>query len=61
MAHWPIGGKNGSLQFLSRQGPPVFYIHVNNTNPILHDDSAEQRAVAAAGITIAHDGLEVNL
>ena len=60
MAHWPIGGPNGSLQFLSRQGAPAIYIHVNNTNPILHEDSAERRAVAAAGIVIAEDGLEVN-
>jgi pyrroloquinoline quinone biosynthesis protein B len=61
MAHWPIGGPDGSLQLLSRQGPPAIYIHVNNTNPILHDDSAEQRAVIAAGVAIAHDGLELNL
>ena len=62
MAHWPIGGPEGSLQFLSRiESLMTFYIHINNTNPILHDDSAEQRAVIAAGVAIAHDGLELNL
>ena len=61
MAHWPIGGPNGSLPFLSRPGRIAIYIHINNTNPILHEDSAERRAVIAAGVTIAHDGLELDL
>jgi pyrroloquinoline quinone biosynthesis protein B len=61
MAHWPIGGPKGSLQLVSRPGRRAIYIHVNNTNPILHDDSAERRAVTAAGIEVAHDGLELEL
>jgi pyrroloquinoline quinone biosynthesis protein B len=63
MAHWPIGGPEGSLGFLRRaaRGPLSFYIHVNNTNPILHEDSPERRAVAAAGVEVAHDGLELDL
>ena len=32
------------VQLLSRPGRRAIYIHVNNTNPILHDDSAERRA-----------------
>ena len=39
----------------------AIYIHINNTNPILHEDSAERRAVVDAGIEIAHDGLELEL
>jgi len=61
MAHWPIGGPGGSLEFLSRPGRTTIYIHINNTNPILHEDSKERRAVADAGIEIAHDGLELDL
>jgi pyrroloquinoline quinone biosynthesis protein B len=63
MAHWPVGGPAGSLRFLSRSigGARGIYIHVNNTNPILIDDSAERRAVAAAGIEVAQDGLEIDL
>jgi pyrroloquinoline quinone biosynthesis protein B len=63
MAHWPIGGPDGSLSFLSRatKGAWSYFIHVNNTNPILHEDSAERKAVAAAGVEVAHDGLELNL
>ena len=65
MAHWPIGGAEGSLRFLGRkiltsQGA-VLYIHVNNTNPILLEDSAERRAVEAANIRVAHDGWEIDL
>ncbi len=43
--------------------PPgrTIYIHVNNTNPILREDSPERRAVESAGVEVAHDGLELEL
>ena len=34
------------------------YIHINNTNPILMKDSAQRKAVEAAGLTVGWDGLE---
>jgi pyrroloquinoline quinone biosynthesis protein B len=37
------------------------YIHINNTNPILLDDSPERAAVARSGWEVAHDGMEVSL
>jgi pyrroloquinoline quinone biosynthesis protein B len=61
MAHWPIGGSSGSLDFLSRPGRAAIYIHINNTNPILHEDSKERRAVTDAGIQIAFDGLDLDI
>jgi pyrroloquinoline quinone biosynthesis protein B len=61
MAHWQIGGPQGSLPFASRLAGRTFYIHVNNTNPILIEDSPERRAVNDAGIQVAHDGLELDL
>ncbi len=62
MAHWPIGGETGSLARLAQlKGPRKFYSHLNNTNPILVEDSAERRAVEAAGVSVAHDGLELSL
>jgi len=63
MAHWPIGGPEGSLRFLgaATKSSWSFYIHVNNTNPILHEDSPERRAVEELGVKVAHDGLELNL
>jgi pyrroloquinoline quinone biosynthesis protein B len=62
MAHLPIGGPTGSLAQLAgtRAGRRV-YIHINNTNPILRDDSPERAAVAAAGWEVAWDGMEVVL
>ena len=61
MAHWPIGGAEGSLAFLARQRGAEILIHVNNTNPILREDSAERRALAAAGVEVAEDGMELEL
>jgi pyrroloquinoline quinone biosynthesis protein B len=62
MAHLPIGGDGGSLATLAGvRTPRRIYIHINNTNPILRDDSPEQRAVEAAGWEVARDGMEVTL
>ena len=62
MAHLPVGGPGGSLAGLAdhRAGRRI-YIHVNNTNPILRDDSPERAAVEAQGWTVAHDGMEIEL
>jgi len=62
MAHLPVGGPGGSLAALAdhRTGRRI-YIHVNNTNPILREDSPERAAVEAEGWTVAHDGLEIAL
>jgi pyrroloquinoline quinone biosynthesis protein B len=62
MAHWPIGGPEGSLKFLtSLPRARRIYIHINNTNPILREDSAERAAVHAAGVEVAFDGMELSL
>jgi pyrroloquinoline quinone biosynthesis protein B len=62
MGHLPIAGPHGSLAQLA--GLPVertVYIHVNNTNPILLDDSPERRMLAERGMDVAVDGLEVKV
>jgi pyrroloquinoline quinone biosynthesis protein B len=62
MAHWPIGGERGSLGFLAAlPAPHRVYIHVNNTNPVLRDDSSERAAVEARGVSVAFDGMELTL
>jgi len=62
MAHLPIGGPGGSLAALAGLGARRrIFIHVNNTNPILREDSAEAAAVLAAGWEIAEDGMEIEL
>jgi pyrroloquinoline quinone biosynthesis protein B len=62
MAHLPVGGERGSLTALRglSAGRRV-YIHINNTNPLLCDDSTERKEAEAAGWEIAFDGMEVTL
>lgn len=60
MAHLPISGDHGSLAGLSRATRARrIYTHVNNTNPILLEDTPERYAVEAAGWEVASDGMEV--
>ena len=62
MGHLPIDGPGGSLEILS--GLPIerkIYIHINNTNPILLEDSAERRIVEEHGMEVAMDGLELQI
>jgi pyrroloquinoline quinone biosynthesis protein B len=62
MAHLPVGGPGGSLRALD--GLPArrrVYIHLNNTNPLLRDDSPERAAARAAGWEIAEDGMDIAL
>ena len=62
MGHLPISGPDGSLaQLASLRRPRKVYIHINNTNPILDEDSAQHRQVRDAGWEIAEDGMEVML
>jgi pyrroloquinoline quinone biosynthesis protein B len=62
MGHLPIGGTGGSLEQL--RGLPIertIYIHMNNTNPVLLEDSPERRMVTDRGVEVAVDGLEVKV
>jgi len=61
MGHMPIDGADGSIQALSGLGKRRIYIHINNTNPILIDGSAERGRVESAGWEVAADGLEISL
>ncbi len=59
MGHLPVGGPTGSLSRIA--GLPArhkIYVHVNNTNPLLVDDSPQRRAVEAAGMSVGYDGME---
>jgi pyrroloquinoline quinone biosynthesis protein B len=60
MGHWPLDGPDGSLRVLaSIRAARRILIHINNTNPILDEQSRERRCVEAAGIEVAYDGMEV--
>ncbi len=62
IGHLAQSGSDGMLAHLARlENPRKVLIHINNTNPILDEDSAERRAVAEAGIEVAFDGMEIDL
>ena len=39
----------------------TYYVHMNNTNPILDHDSNEMARLAAVGVGVAFDGMELTL
>jgi pyrroloquinoline quinone biosynthesis protein B len=62
MGHLPIGGPGGSLEQLSPL--PIerkVYIHINNTNPVLLEDSPERHIAGQHGMEIAVDGLDLQI
>ncbi|MFZ0089734.1 MAG: pyrroloquinoline quinone biosynthesis protein PqqB [Solirubrobacteraceae bacterium] len=62
MGHVALSGPGGTLEALARlPRPRKILIHINNTNPILIDDSPERAAVLRAGVEVAYDGLEIEL
>jgi pyrroloquinoline quinone biosynthesis protein B len=62
MGHLPLSGPGGTLEVLARlERPRKALVHINNTNPILLDDSPERKAVLRAGVEVAYDGLEIEL
>ena len=62
MGHIPISGEGGTLEWLGALGDiKRTYIHINNTNPILDEESDEHARVSAAGFALTHDGQEFEL
>jgi pyrroloquinoline quinone biosynthesis protein B len=62
MGHLPIAGPDGSLAQLAPL--PIerkIYIHINNTNPILLEDSPERQEAECRGLEVAVDGLELKV
>jgi len=62
MGHMSVSGTNGTIAVFQRidVGRKVL-LHINNSNPILLDDSPERAAVEAAGWEVAYDGMEIRL
>jgi pyrroloquinoline quinone biosynthesis protein B len=62
IGHLPLSGTDGLLSRFPKDalGRKIL-IHINNTNPILDEDSAEHRAVLEAGFEIAYDGMDIVL
>jgi pyrroloquinoline quinone biosynthesis protein B len=62
MDHTPISGPEGSLLAL-RPLPcrQKVYTHINNSNPILLEDSPERIEVQAAGLVVGDDGMRFEI
>ncbi len=62
MGHVAMSGESGSLQRLASCAiGRKIYVHINNTNPVLIEDSPQRAAVERAGWDVAFDGMEICL
>ncbi len=62
MGHLPQSGDEGMLHWLSKiPGPRKILIHINNTNPILIENSPERKLVEETGVEVAYDGMAFDL
>jgi pyrroloquinoline quinone biosynthesis protein B len=61
MGHMPLDGKDGTVAALAGLKARRILTHINNTNPILVEGSAERRKVEQAGFEVARDGMEIVL
>ena len=62
IGHLPQSGAGGMIEILKPlKASRKILIHINNTNPILDEDSDERRQLAGAGIEVAYDGMDFKL
>ena len=62
MGHMSIGEKDGTLaKFSDINIQQKIFIHINNTNPVLIENSPERKMVEEAGWTVAWDGETIEL
>lgn len=63
IGHIPLSRPDGLLEQLPSpaEGQRRILIHLNNTNPVLDEESAAHGAVREAGWEIAYDGMEITL
>jgi pyrroloquinoline quinone biosynthesis protein B len=67
IGHNPQSGEGGMIEKLDAFGPKdgkevrKILIHINNTNPILREDSAEREILNQHKIEVAYDGMDIIL
>ncbi|MAS41169.1 MAG: pyrroloquinoline quinone biosynthesis protein PqqB [Porticoccaceae bacterium] len=63
MGHLPQSGPGGMIEWLDQLPASTrkILIHINNTNPILDEDSPERAELTRHGIELAYDGMDITL
>ena len=62
MGHLAQSGAGGMIEVLDRMpAARKILIHINNSNPILREDAPQRAVLAAHGIEVAADGMEIVL
>lgn len=62
MGHLPQSGPGGMLEVLRPMHKPrKILVHINNTNPILDEESEERRILEREGVEVAWDGMDITL
>jgi pyrroloquinoline quinone biosynthesis protein B len=62
IGHLPQSGDAGMISVLAPlRASRKILIHINNTNPILDENSRERAELERAGIEVAYDGMEFTL
>lgn len=62
MGHMNMSGPSGTIAAFADLGVKrKVFIHINNSNPALREDSPERAAVEAAGWEVSHDGMSLRL
>jgi len=62
MGHLPQSGEGGMIEALDKLDKPrKVLIHINNTNPILNEDSSEREVLKQHQIEVSYDGMEIVL
>ena len=62
MGHMPVNGDYGTVALLNKFTiDRKILIHINNTNPILNEESPQHQFVLDNGVEIATDGMEITI
>lgn len=62
MGHLDQSSEGGIMSILNAMNKPrKILIHINNTNPILNEESEQRQILNNAGIEVAFDGMDIEL
>jgi pyrroloquinoline quinone biosynthesis protein B len=63
IGHLPQSGEGGMIEWMGKlpRATRRLLIHINNTNPILDEDSSQRAELTRAGIEVCEDGMNIQL